>query len=770
MKKIVGITLGSSKKDFEFTTEFLGQEYSVKRLGTDGDTAKAWELMRRYQARADVIGLGEVDDHYRIGTRTMENKTTRELMHVVTRIPATTGAALRRLLQVRALHHVQKELGNYFNNNLVLFLSGMRNYDLAVAMSEYTQNLTFADPVFQTGSLLTLNSLSQLELYARGSELLLNNMPGQILGNALSMLKNKRVAAEVVKSHVIVGTFAEIKAVANSKNLKGKTLITSAIDDDRLEFFRQHEVNLVIDVSPKLFDQVCGTYILEAMILAKLDKDPHEISDDDLHEIISELDIKPRLLYPTGKFRNIRRFAFVIHPLSQEFIKKGTPLPKYTPAFIMDRVEKLAAHMPPIVYCKMENIVSPTGAEAEGWLITVGGTPKEMLAHSPEFTYRRLLAAAKMAEKMGAQIMGLGAFTKVVGDAGVTVARRSDLPITTGNSYSASGALWAAADAMRRMGLVHLNPHNKKVAAKTMVIGASGSIGSVSARLLAMSFDEVYLAGRSMDKLEELKASILQDTPDARVYCSIDYNDLLGDMDMIVTSTSGAGKSILDITKVKPGCVITDVARPLDLPPEDVAKRPDVLVIESGEIELPTKVKGLKDIGLPPNVVYACLAETIVLALEGRFEVFTIGRDTEWEKVKEIYKLGLKHGMKLSAISGVNGVFSDEAIAKVVERAREARKTWKGSKPAALVDKTTTAKKRTAAKTAEAEAGDANEAPAAKPAAKSKPAAKPRAPRAAKAKAQTEAAPEAAPVADAALTPSGAPASNVVELKPAAGA
>jgi predicted amino acid dehydrogenase len=142
----------------------------------------------------------------------------------------------------------------------------------------------------------------------------------------------------------------------------------------------------------------------------------------------------------------------VIHPLSQEYIKKGFPIPKATPKFIMDKVETLAAHMPPMVYCKMSNIVSPTGAEAEGWLISVGGTPKEMLSRSPEFTYRRLLHAAKMAEKMGAQIMGLGAFTKVVGDAGVTVARRASIPITTGNSYSASGALWAAADAMRRMG------------------------------------------------------------------------------------------------------------------------------------------------------------------------------------------------------------------------------------------------------------------------------------------------------------------------------
>jgi hypothetical protein len=108
-----------------------------------------------------------------------------------------------------------------------------------------------------------------------------------------------------------------------------------------------------------------------------------------------------------------------------------------------------------------------------------------------------------------------------------------------------------------------------------------------------------------------------------------------------------------------------------------------VLVIESGEIELPTPVKGMKSIGLPKNVIYACLAETIVLALEGRFEVFTIGRDTEWEKVKEIYKLGIKHGMKLAAISGVKGVYSDEDIAKVVALAKKARLTWKGTSSAA---------------------------------------------------------------------------------------
>jgi predicted amino acid dehydrogenase len=205
-----------------------------------------------------------------------------------------------------------------------------------------------------------------------------------------------------------------------------------------------------------------------------------------------------------------------------------------------------------------------------------------------------------------------------------------------------------------------------------MVVGATGAIGSVCARLLALSSDELWLVSPESAKLLSLKHDIEQRGPRAEIHVAATPNDHIRDMDLIVTATSGAGKRVLDIMKVKPGCVITDVARPLDLSAEDVAKRPDVLVIESGEIQLPGDVK-MKNIGLPTGVAYACLAETVVLALEGRYETFTVGRNIEWEKVKEIYKLGLKHGMKLAAISGVNGVFTAEDFAKIRELALERR-------------------------------------------------------------------------------------------------
>jgi predicted amino acid dehydrogenase len=414
--------------------------------------------------------------------------------------------------------------------------------------------------------------------------------------------------------------------------------------------------------------------LLDAMIIAATEKNPDEMLEDDYLEIITNLKLEPRVIHPCG-FRRINRFAFVIHPLSQEYFKNVKPielLSYVSPPVFMNSLEKAMAYAPPFVYSKVSGIKSPTGVEAEGWLISVGGTPKEIMSHSPEFTYRRLLDAARMAKRLGAQIMGLGAFTKVVGDAGLTVAKRAPLPITTGNSYSASGALWAAHEAMLRLGLLPETTKGQKVQFKAMVVGATGAIGSVCARLLAMVAEEVYLVSPETAKLLSVKESILKETPDAKLFLSSRADKDIADMDMIVTATSGAGKKILDIMKVKPGCVITDVARPLDLPPSEVAKRPDVLVIESGEILLPGDVS-MKNIGLPKNVAYACLAETIVLALEGRFENFTVGRNIEWEKVREIYRLGRKHGMKLAAISGVNGVYSDADIRRVRRLALAAR-------------------------------------------------------------------------------------------------
>ena len=690
MKQIISISLGVSDNDFEIQSSYLDQEFFIKRIGTDNDYEKVIFFMHEWDTHADAIGLGGIYfPSIQAQPEGLINKLTHSLFFdqnsqkvinesKTLKTPVFTGAALTNIAHEWTIRHIQFEMKDYFTNARVLFLSGLFNYRMASVLSEFTENIRCADPILEHGMPKFLNSFEDLELYSKGVHKILQLVNSKkIVSFATQSWSNQLIKQAIKDSFIIVIPslhFYDYAKHFSRGDLKGKTVISSNIYDDRLDYLKTTGADVIIDTTPIVLDRPIGINALEAMLITALDRKSQKLTNEDLLEVISLRGRipKPRIIYPGGKPKRTNRFAFVIHPLSQENFRLEKSLkPLIKIPGMIEVIEKGVAYAPPWIYSKVTGIQSPQGVETEGWLITLGGTPKQMMTHAPEFTYKRLLQAAKLAKKLGAQIMGLGAFTKVVGDAGLTVAKKAELPITTGNSYSASGALWAAADAARRMGLLDIG-ENKKIKGNAMVFGATGAIGSVCCRLLAMAFDDVTLCGRNPIKLLSLKESIEKETPEATIHVTVNPDKYLKDMDVIVTATSGMGKKILDITQVKPGCIITDVARPLDLPPSEVAKRPDVLVIESGEILLPGNVQ-MKNIGLPQSVAYACLAETIVLALEGKFEIFTIGRDIEWEKVKEIYKLGIKHGMNLASISGVNGVFTDEDIQKVKQLALEAR-------------------------------------------------------------------------------------------------
>ena len=206
-----------------------------------------------------------------------------------------------------------------------------------------------------------------------------------------------------------------------------------------------------------------------------------------------------------------------------------------------------------------------------------------------------------------------------------------------------------------------------------MVIGATGSSGSVCARLLAQAIYDVVLVSSEPAKLSELKRKIQAETPGAQVTIATHADELVGECDLIVTATSAFGQRVIDITKCKPGAVICDVARPPDIGEAEAALRPDVLVIESGEVLIPGDINFGYDIGLPPKTSYACLAETALLAMEGRFEDYTLGRNIELERVKEIYRLFKKHGFKLAGLRSFGKYITEEDVAQRRALAEELR-------------------------------------------------------------------------------------------------
>jgi predicted amino acid dehydrogenase len=347
--------------------------------------------------------------------------------------------------------------------------------------------------------------------------------------------------------------------------------------------------------------------------------------------------------HPTGS-SYVNRFAFVVHPLHLGQIH-ASPLLRWTRVLPGRLVESLAARLPPFRVSRITGAVSPfTGQRVEGQLIALGATPRQMMRRGAAFTYRRLVRAARMAHGDGARIMGLGAFTSVIGDAGVTVAARSPIAITSGNSLTVAATLEAAKVAAAAMGQ-HRLPHRR-----AMVIGATGSIGSACSRLLAEEMRDIVLVSIEPEKLVELERTILRESSGARVVTATHAGQHLGSCDVIVTATSAFGQRILDISRCKPGAIICDVARPPDIDAAEAALRPDVLVVESGEVLIPGEVDFHYDIGLPRRVAYACLAETALLAMEGRFESFTLGRSIRLERVREIQAMFCKHGFRLAGL------------------------------------------------------------------------------------------------------------------------
>ena len=407
---------------------------------------------------------------------------------------------------------------------------------------------------------------------------------------------------------------------------------------------------------------------LEATLLALRPEPSAPPSEDTYLDLLAELSWTPEVHALQPGESAVHRFAFVIHPLSIRFIHRH-PAFRWTRFLPAALVERVAAHLPPMSISRITGGRSPaTGQRIEGHLLSLGATPRQMLARPPRFTYDKLATVARMAEARGARILGLGAFTSVVGDAGETVAHEAEIAVTSGNSLTVAATLEAAKQAVRRMGAEDLSR------GRAMVVGATGSIGSVCARLLAQAVRDVVLVSIEPERLIELKRTILAETPGARVAIATRCDELLPECDLVVTATSAFGQRILDISRCKPGAVICDVARPPDIGPEEAALRPDVLVVESGEVVIPGEVDFGYDIGLPAGTSYACLAETALLAMEGRFEDYTLGRRIEMGRVKEIYRLFRKHGFRLAGLRSHGKLVDDVEMAAKRALAEELRR------------------------------------------------------------------------------------------------
>lgn len=349
-------------------------------------------------------------------------------------------------------------------------------------------------------------------------------------------------------------------------------------------------------------------------------------------------------------------FAFIIHPISvKRDVSQKYPL--LGKAFSERQLDSISRLFPPVYVSEITGIRSAaTGAEAKGWFIACPFTPTTMLKMPVEAVYRKIVRCGLMAQGFGARIIGLGAYTSVVGDGGGTIARRLKLPVTNGNAYT----IYVAMEALREAAEVMGYDLSESSAA---VVGATGSIGKVCSEMLAEEVRELVLVGRNADPVEAIRRRC--EGRRASVKAGCDVSSIYGSQ-MIITVTSQVSE-VVEPRHLMPGSVVLDVARPRDVSVRVARERDDVLVIEGGMVDVPGEPDFHFDFGFPPGKSYACMAETIALALEGRYEDYTVGKEIERWRVDEIGAMARKHGFRLSGFRSFERAVTQEQIDRVRE-------------------------------------------------------------------------------------------------------
>jgi predicted amino acid dehydrogenase len=353
-------------------------------------------------------------------------------------------------------------------------------------------------------------------------------------------------------------------------------------------------------------------------------------------------------------------FAFIIHPIDprRDIQRKYPLLGRIATDWMIYHFSPL---WPPVYLSEIEGITSAhSGKQIKGYLIACPLSPIHFLGLPEKQVYRKIIETGRLAEKLGANLLGLGAFTSVVGDAGRTIASALEIPVTTGDAYTIAVAVASLRDAARLMEI----PMETATAA---VVGAAGSIGKVCAEMLATQVGELKLVGRRIEPLQALKQNLIERYPQVNLTISTEMKDLR-QAQLILTVTSAIDAVILP-EHIRSGAVICDVARPRDVARQVAQSRPDVLVIDGGMVDVPGPVDFHFNFGFPPGKAYACMAETMALTLEGHFVDYTIGKDIQLDQVRHIEQLANKHGFRTNGFRSFEKPVTEEQIQKVRESA-----------------------------------------------------------------------------------------------------
>jgi len=296
MKKVISVSLGSSKRNSVAEVEILGESVRIERIGTDGDQAKAIELIRELDGKVDAFGMGGIDLYVWAGKKRYVLRDAVPIAKAAKKTPIVDGSGLKNTLERRVIRYLVDEGIMELKDRKVLMVCGVDRFGMAEALTEAGCRMTFGDLIFVLGLPLPMHSLRSLHVVAAILGPIISKLPFSMLYPTGSKQENvqPKHARFYRENEIIAGDFHFIRRYM-PQDMVGKIIITNTVTKDDVEELRARGVSTLVTTTPELNGRSFGTNVMEGVLVALSDKPAEQLSADDYSVLLDRIGFIPRI-------------------------------------------------------------------------------------------------------------------------------------------------------------------------------------------------------------------------------------------------------------------------------------------------------------------------------------------------------------------------------------------------------------------------------------------------------------------------------------------
>lgn len=296
MKRVVSVSLGSKKRDHKVEANILGENFSIERIGTDGDMDEAVARIQELDGKIDVFGMGGIDLYITAGDRRYILRDAKRLKEAAKITPMVDGSGLKNTLERTVIEYLQASKHLDFLDKEVLLVCGVDRFGMAEALEQNGARVTYGDLIFGLGLPFPLQSLKTLAKAARVIAPIVSQLPFEMLYPTGPKQESslERFGEYYQKADIIAGDFLFIKRYL-PKILVEKIIITNTVTREDIELLKGRGVAQLITTTPEFDGRSFGTNVMEAVLVAVAGGE-RELSAHDYRELLDKIGFVPRIL------------------------------------------------------------------------------------------------------------------------------------------------------------------------------------------------------------------------------------------------------------------------------------------------------------------------------------------------------------------------------------------------------------------------------------------------------------------------------------------